>query len=217
MDWTDPTVSESAEEREAEMSSLAAGFVARMCKRAANTQGEATPGFEGPDDKRYKQSGPAEEVQISPAMVSVDSLERAPDTLSTFEGDAWGASLEACASLKDGALTGEPPLDDKVANKALPSGEAGGPSLRARRLSLTLFGAWRTRPPNKLILGSYVKPPEWSRPAADASAPDQEAACLLIRGANETRQLASYLNSTRSNLDQNSTRVSSTRNVNESS
>ena len=31
------------------------------------------------------------------------------------------------------------------------------------------------------------------------------------RGANETRQLASYSNSTRSKLDQNSTRVSSTR------
>ena len=34
------------------------------------------------------------------------------------------------------------------------------------------------------------------------------------RGANETRQLASYSNLTRSKLGQNSTRVSSTRNVN---
>ena len=37
------------------------------------------------------------------------------------------------------------------------------------------------------------------------------------RGANETRQLASYSNSTQSKLGQNLTRVSSTRNVNESS
>ena len=34
------------------------------------------------------------------------------------------------------------------------------------------------------------------------------------RGADEMRQLASYSDSTRSKLDQNSTRVSSTRNVN---
>ena len=38
----------------------------------------------------------------------------------------------------------------------------------------------------------------------------------MYRGANETRQLVSYSNSTRSKLGQNSTRVSSTRNVNES-
>ena len=30
MDWTDPTVSEWTEEREAEMSSLVTGFTARM-------------------------------------------------------------------------------------------------------------------------------------------------------------------------------------------
>ena len=33
--WTDRTISESDEEREAEMSSLAARFVAQMLKRAA--------------------------------------------------------------------------------------------------------------------------------------------------------------------------------------
>ena len=32
MDWTDPIVSESTEEREAEMSSLTIGFVAWICK-----------------------------------------------------------------------------------------------------------------------------------------------------------------------------------------
>ena len=34
---------------------------------------------------------------------------------------------------------------------------------------------------------------------------------IIIRGANETRQLSSYSDSTRSKLGQNSTRVSSTR------
>ena len=36
VDWTDPIDSESDEEREDEMSSLAAGFVVRKRKRAAN-------------------------------------------------------------------------------------------------------------------------------------------------------------------------------------
>ena len=36
MDWTNPAVSESVEERETEMSSLVAGFAMRMHKRADN-------------------------------------------------------------------------------------------------------------------------------------------------------------------------------------
>ena len=40
MDWTNPIVSKSAEESEAEMSSLAVGFVAHIFKRAARTHGE---------------------------------------------------------------------------------------------------------------------------------------------------------------------------------
>ena len=35
-------------------------------------------------------------------MISVDSPERALDALSTLEGDARGASREACVSLEDG-------------------------------------------------------------------------------------------------------------------
>ena len=42
LDSTDPTVSESVEENEAEMSSLAAGFAAQMRKRASNAQDETT-------------------------------------------------------------------------------------------------------------------------------------------------------------------------------
>ena len=54
----DLTVSESVEEREAEMSSLNVGFAARMRKRAANAQEKTTPGSEGSDGKCFKQSGP---------------------------------------------------------------------------------------------------------------------------------------------------------------
>ena len=75
-----------------------------------------------------------------------------------MEGDARGASLEACALLEDGALIGDPPLDDKVANEALPEKEEGGPLPWARQPSLGLSGAWRTRPTDKLILVLYVKP-----------------------------------------------------------
>ena len=57
------------------MSSFAAGFVAQMNKRATNTQGETTLRSEGLDDKRFKQSGPAEEVHINPEVISMDSSE----------------------------------------------------------------------------------------------------------------------------------------------
>ena len=40
VDWTNPAVSESAEERKVEMSGLIVGFVRRMHKRAANGQEE---------------------------------------------------------------------------------------------------------------------------------------------------------------------------------
>ena len=105
-------------------------------------------------------------------MISVDSPERALGALSALEGDARGASLEACASLEDRSPAGEPLLDDEVENEALPVEEAGSPLPRAKWPSLALFRARRTRPPNKLILGSYVKLLEWSRPLAYAPKPD---------------------------------------------
>ena len=66
--------------------------------------------------------------------------------------------------LEDRAPAEEPLLNDKVANEALPIEEVGGLPPRARRPSLALSRARRTRPPDKLILSSYVKPLEWSRP-----------------------------------------------------
>ena len=58
MDRTDLVVSELTGERKAEMSSLAAGFVVQMLKRATCAQGETTPFSEGPDRKLFQQSSP---------------------------------------------------------------------------------------------------------------------------------------------------------------
>ena len=58
----DPISSEPAEEREGDMSSLAAGFVALMCKRASSAQGETTLGSEVSSDKSPKWSCPDEEA-----------------------------------------------------------------------------------------------------------------------------------------------------------
>ena len=49
-------------------------------------------------------------------MISVDSPKLGPSALRALEDDAWGASREACASLEDGALAEDPPLDVKVGN-----------------------------------------------------------------------------------------------------
>ena len=75
MDWVDPISSELVKENEDDMSSLAFGFVSRMHKRVASAQRETTFSFEGPDDKRPKQSGPEEEVQKSSVVVTLDSPE----------------------------------------------------------------------------------------------------------------------------------------------
>ena len=98
-----------------------------------------------------------------------------------MEGDARGTSREACASLEDKAQAGETPLAYEVANEALPTKEAGGLPPWAKWPSLALSGARKTRPPDKLILGSYVMPLEWNRPLADALTPNQEVARLLVR------------------------------------
>ena len=68
VDWTDPTISVSAEEKETEMRKL-----------AANTQEEAAPGFEGLDEKRSRQSNFEEDNHKSPKVIVVDSPKRAPD------------------------------------------------------------------------------------------------------------------------------------------
>ena len=53
-------------------------------------------------------------------------MKQALGALLALEGDALGVSLKACASLEDQASTGEPPLDNEAANKALHAKEVGG-------------------------------------------------------------------------------------------
>ena len=59
MDWVNPNTSDSIED---DMSSLAAGFSARMHKRVASTQGETTPSSKVSGKKRPKRSVPNEEA-----------------------------------------------------------------------------------------------------------------------------------------------------------
>ena len=73
MDWVDPLSSKPTEEREDDMSSLAARFAARMCKRATSAQRETTSGSKGPNSKRPKRSGPDKVVQKIPVVVTLDS------------------------------------------------------------------------------------------------------------------------------------------------
>ena len=118
-------------------------------KQSASTQEETTPSFEGPDGKCLKPASPTEEVQINPAMISVDSPDRAPGALSAMDGDAQGASRETCTLKEDGALAGDPPLFEEVIRELLPIEEAGDSPPRAKRPSLALFRARRTRLPDK--------------------------------------------------------------------
>ena len=73
MDWTNPRVSESAGEEEAEMSCLILGFVARMRKQAASSQGLAAPSDEVLGGKRPKLAGLDEEAQKNPEVINMDS------------------------------------------------------------------------------------------------------------------------------------------------
>ena len=75
MDWVDLISSEPTEEREDDMSSLAGGFITRMCKQAASAQRETTFSSEGLDDKQPKWSGLDGEVQKSSAVITMDSPE----------------------------------------------------------------------------------------------------------------------------------------------
>ena len=65
----DPISSEPFEEKEGDMSSLTAGFAARMRKWATSAEGETTPGSEASGGKCTKQSGPDEEARKDPVVM----------------------------------------------------------------------------------------------------------------------------------------------------
>ena len=131
------------------MSSLAAGFVARMRKRGANTQGETTLGSKVPGEKRPKRSGLNEEVQKSP---------QASATFPNLEGATQVASKEACASLEDGILAEGPPSIDNVVSEAPSVVTVVGLPLSSRQFNLTIGSPHKLRGPDKLVLNSPAKP-----------------------------------------------------------
>ena len=88
MDWTDPTVGESSEEKVAEMFGLVVGFSTRMCKRAANAQDEAIPSLEVPGGKRSRPSGHDEQVLMDLVIITVDSPKQVLESPSTIGGAA---------------------------------------------------------------------------------------------------------------------------------
>ena len=186
-----------SEPAEVDMSSLVTGFAAPMRKRVASAQGETTPDSDVPGGKRPKWSGPDEEAQKSPTVITVDSSERAYDALPALEGAAQDASREACPSLEDGTLVGGPPNADQVVNEAPFVGTTIGLPLLARRSCLATFGARKARLPDRLVLGSYVKPMEWARPSTDMSAlgPDAAMAARVYASMELLTPLAYFGNS----------------------
>ena len=135
-----------------------------------SSQEETTPDFEVPSDKHPKQSGPDGEVQNNLAVITMDSLERALDSLQALKGATQEALMEACASLEDGVSDGGLP----DANRAV--GEA--PLEIAVELlfsiRLTNAGPNRLKGPDKLVLTSPVIPTKWEQPSSGAhvSGPD---------------------------------------------
>ena len=151
-----------------------------MRKRAVSSQRETTSGSERPGGKSPKRSGPDEEAQKSPAMITVNSPEKAPDALPTLEGATQDAFKEACASLENEAPVERPPNIDKDVREALTAETTIGPLLQARRFSLTIPGTRRARLHDRLMLGSYVKMMEWGRPSMDVLSPSPDEAQLII-------------------------------------
>ena len=81
MDWMDPIATDPAQESEDDISGLTTGLTARMRKRAGNSQGETNLSSEVLNGKRPKWSGPDEEGQNNPAVITMDSLKCASDAL----------------------------------------------------------------------------------------------------------------------------------------
>ena len=143
-------VSQSTEEREAEMSGLIIEFAIPMPKRATNAQEGTTPSLEDPGYKRSKPSRSDEEVQAAPTVIAVDSSKRFLEATSVVRGAAHDASRNACVTLKDEVPAEEFPLVDDASVKA---------SL-VKATDVLPPCIWR--PPDKLVLSSYVEP--WSGP-----------------------------------------------------
>ena len=74
MEWTDPTISQTAKERATKMFGLVPRFTTRMHKRAADAQEGSTSDLKIPGDKRPRPSRSEEEVPAYPEVITMDSL-----------------------------------------------------------------------------------------------------------------------------------------------
>ena len=120
MDWTNPRISESAEEEEAKMFGLVSSFSTKMRKRAARAQGETNLNTEASGGKRPQLIGLDEEAQKSLTVINVDSLERAFNAQSALEDTPYGASKKACTLPESGIPTkGSPGVERAVAKASL--------------------------------------------------------------------------------------------------
>ena len=185
IEWTNPEVSQSVEERDAEMFGLVAGFAIRMHKRAANAREGTTPDLEVLGDKRSRPSR-FDEVQVDSAMIVVDTSDRVLKAPSAFGGVAQDASRNAYATLENEIQAKEFPRVDDASTEASHIKATDAPPPRAKRARFVVDGVWR--PPNRMMLSSYVEPMEWAKPTEDAPALDQETTWVLINyGGPSTR------------------------------
>ena len=186
VDWTNPGISESAEEEEAEMSGLVSSFAVMMCKRVASAQGETALGAKTSGDKRLKltdldekaqkMTGLDEEAQRSPSVINVDSLDIAFDAQPDLKGAFQDALREVGASMEFGIPTGDSFDAERVMVEASLE-VAASPSSLTRLMS---SGLRRPRIPDRLLLSMYVPPQKWVPHSMDIVAPGPKGTQEII-------------------------------------
>ena len=112
--------------------------------------------------------------QADSVVITIDSSERFLGAHFVIGGAAQDASRKACAALEDESPIGEFPRVDE-ASLAEATGELESLAIRA---IFVVDSA--QRPPDRLVLSSYVKLMEWARLTEDAPALDQEISRALI-------------------------------------
>ena len=93
--------------------------------------------------------------------------------------------------LEDETLVGERPHVDEAFIEASLLEATGVAPPQPRRVRLIVHGAWK--PPDRLVLSSYIEPMEWARPTKDALAPDQETAQAFINYWRPFNQRDSFI------------------------
>ena len=167
MDWAGVIANEPAEEEE--MSMLAAGFSARMHKRAVGLEGESTPIFDG---KRSKCSSLDEQAQKDWAIISIDSLDLAFNDQPVLEG----SPSEADAPLEEG-IPARGPSNVDVIGEGSSSGVAAASILPPKPAGTESI---RKRTPDRVLLNTYVPLQEMIHSLAGMATPDLEGAREII-------------------------------------